>query len=168
MQKFIISLRKTGWTSDSKAFFMGFDLNPPVNTHTYGASNWNHATELYPRRWRTARCLPTDLLHSTRDNNHAGLNSGRCLCVVFINASMSTVQFLEIRYVTPHRACTRARTPCSPCRTISTVDAYGSKTSSSTVSACTKERGCRGGWRVNHFRYDKSKVATCRYILYVL
>lgn len=33
-----------------------------------------------------------------RDSSHNGLNATRCLCVVFINASTSTVQFLEMRY----------------------------------------------------------------------
>ena len=32
-----------------------------------------------------------------RDSAHNGLNATRCLCVVFINASTSTVQFLEMR-----------------------------------------------------------------------
>lgn len=43
------------------------------------------------------------MLNPTRDNNHAGLNAGRCVCVSFINASMSPVQFLEIRYAASHR-----------------------------------------------------------------
>jgi len=34
-----------------------------------------------------------------RDSAHNGLNATRCLCVVFINASTSTVQFLEMRWV---------------------------------------------------------------------
>ena len=52
--------------------------------------------------------------YSTRDNNHAGLNAGRCVCVVFINASMSTVQFLELRYATLHRSPARACTYALP------------------------------------------------------
>ena len=32
-----------------------------------------------------------------RDSAHNGLNATRCLCVVFVNASTSTVQFLEMR-----------------------------------------------------------------------
>lgn len=39
-----------------------------------------------------------ELCFSYRSTAHTGMNSTRCVCVVFINASTSAVQFLEIRY----------------------------------------------------------------------
>ncbi|CAM9140186.1 unnamed protein product [Hapterophycus canaliculatus] len=50
-----------------------------------GVGNWDHLDEI---AWE---------LVQNWDSAHNGLNATRCLCVVFINASTSTVQFLEMR-----------------------------------------------------------------------
>eukprot|EP00752_Nemacystus_decipiens_P006311 g5691.t1 len=50
-----------------------------------GVGNWNSLDDI---AWE---------LVQNWDSAHTGLNSTRCLCVVFINASTSTVQFLEMR-----------------------------------------------------------------------